>query len=187
MHTILPICDIPTELYAGDSLALRFASASFPRSEDWDLEFVLVGPEKIEVAGTADPDNADAFLIEIGSSDSSGWLPGRYAWTVLVTDADDERHTAQRGALRILPDPTTQDGSTEQRSFARQALDAIEAILLEKGGELGFSVFGRSYQFESREALIKSREYFRREVEAETEAERRAQGKPSRRVAWFRF
>lgn len=184
----LTLAQMPESLVAGDSLSFRVDDARAVPADGWAVQFVLSGPSQQVVEGDVDPDDAAAFLVQIGSSVSAEWVPGVYAWVVLALNEDaDARLTLATGQLAVTPDPLTQEGATEQRSFAAQKLAALETALLAKGDATSYSLFGRTYSFESHEALLKAREFLRREVAQEEEARRRALGRPSQATAWFHF
>lgn len=178
--------DFPATFYAGDSLEFRFTDAEFPRNDGWSVSLRLNGAETITVSGAADADDAAAHIVAALSATSAGWDAGFYAWAFFATKAG-ERHTLFTGTVEILANPAAISGASEQRSFARQALAAIETLLLNRSDQLSFSVFGRSYMYESREALLNARREFKREVDEEDEAQRRKQGKPTRSHLPFNF
>ena len=178
--------EFPSTLYAGDSFSFRYSNTDHPRSGGWALTLQLNGPESLEVLGAEDPDNADAFLLEEGSSDTADWDAGFYAW-VLYASKDDERRTLLRGTIEILADPAEIEAPSEARSFARQALEAIETIIKTKSDTLSFSVFGRSYQYHSFDQLLAARREFVRLIEQQEEDARRAKGEPNRSFVAFRF
>lgn len=184
----LTLSQLPESLVAGDSLSLRIDDPRANPADGWAVQFVLTGPSQQVVEADVDPDIASAFLVQIGSAASAEWASGVYAWVALALNEDaDERLTLASGQLTVTPDPLAQEGATEQRSFAAQKLAAIESALIAKSDATSYSLFGRSYSFESHEALLRTRELLRREVAQEEEARRRALGRPSQATAWFHF
>ena len=184
----IPGC-FPAELYAGDSLLLRYSDANFPRSEGFTVQLVLNWPEVIEVDGEDDPDNVDAFLIDVPSSATAGWDAGRYAWALLVFDDESpaNRHTVARGTILVHADPSSQTAPVDVLTFAREALAMVEEAILAKKHQTSFSVFGRSYAFESLEELLQARREFRREILEEEMKERAEKGQSTQRVAFWNF
>jgi hypothetical protein len=178
--------EFPATIYAGDSLSFRFSDSDFPRNDGWTVQLRLNGAEALSVNGSADVDDAAAHLIAATSTTTAGWDAGFYAWAFFATKAS-ERHTISTGTIEILANPANVSAGTEQRSFARQALAAIEVLLLNRSDQLSFSVFGRSYQYESRQALMDYRRELQRDVAEEDEAARRAAGKPTQSHLPFNF
>ena len=190
MHEPVPVPDcFPTELYAGDSLLLSYSSTDFPRSEGYTVKLVLNGPVVVEVDGADDPDHADGFLIEADSATTAAWTAGRYAWALLVFDDESpaNRHTVARGTIEVLADPADQTAPVDALTFAREALAIVEAAILSKKHQTSFSVFGRSYSFETLEQLLQARRTFKREIAEEEAKERAEKGQSLNRVAFFNF
>jgi hypothetical protein len=190
MHEPTPIPEcFPTELYAGDSLLLSYSDANFPRSEGFTIQLVLNGPVVLEVDGQDDPDHADGFLIEADSAATGALTAGRYQWALLVFDDESpaNRHTVARGTLEVLADPASQTAPVDALTFAREALAMVEAAILAKKQHTSFSVFGRSYSFESFEQLLQARRTFLREIAEEEAKERAEKGQSRNRVAFWNF
>lgn len=189
MHEEVSIpCDFPSEIIAGDSLRFRFNDSTYPRSDGWTTQLVLNGPgAQVEVEGADDPENAVAHLIVALSAATALWPAGQYSWALFAFDDADERHTVASGRVEVKADPSQVADATDQRSFARRTLSDLETHIATKSNLLSFSVFGRSYQFESWDQLLSARDRLRREIEAEEEQDRRDQGKPSGYFAAFDF
>jgi hypothetical protein len=189
MHTTTDLSDIPCQLHAGDALTLRYIDSDFPRSDGFTARLVFIGPEAVEsVDGAEDPSDEDAFLFSLTSGETATWTPGRHKWALLVEDAASppSRHTERTGYIEILEDPA-EAAAGDQRSHAAQMVERLEELLTSKRDVLSFSVFGRSYQFESQSQIYRALDYWRRRVEQEQEAERRAAGKASRNTIWMNF
>lgn len=153
----------PTELRAGDSLQLQFASAEFPASDGWDLTLLLRGPASLDLVGTPD---GDGFDVELTVEDSEDLVPGRYLWfAVYVHDVEGARMTATDGYVDVSANPETLTG--DQRSWAARKLAAIETALLTRPDASSYSIGGRSYTFETHEEMLRVRAALRREVAAE--------------------
>ena len=179
-HEYLSIPDeVPAELYAGDSLYFHWSDGDHPASDGWTLSFILNGPGQLTKAGAANAELPDRFDVEIDSTDTADLPAGTYSWVVTVTKSS-QRHVVESGSISVLADPATLSGATEQRSHARQMLAQIETLMLARTDVLSFSLFGRSYSYESRAELRNAYAYWLRRVRAEDEAARRAKGKPSR-------
>lgn len=153
----------PTELAAGDSLELVFSSSEFPASDGWDLTVLLRGPTSVDLIGTPD---GDAFDVVLDTEDSADLTPGRYRWfAVYAHVVDGARTTATDGYVDVSTNP--EDVTGDQRTWAKQKLDAIEAQLLVRPDASSYSIGGRTYSFESHAEMLRVREALRREVAAE--------------------
>ena len=175
---------VPAALVHGDSVRVRFELGGACVPPDWSLELTLIGPASAALSGAAD---GSGWIVTLSSANSPDDLPpGRYSWSARVSSALGGRHTFARGQLVVTPDPSDL-ASSDERSVARRLLEAVEAAMLQQGTTLSFSLFGRSYQFESRGDLLNYRNRLRAEVAAEEDDARLALGEPSQRTAWVRF
>lgn len=179
-----PLLHMPAQLVIGDSLRLRVPASAEYSVAEWTPDLVLLGPTQTSLGLQVEADGW-LFTLMAGADDfEAGW----YGWTLRMLSSDEtERRTIASGRIEFVPDPAGVEPPSEQRSFARRELDAIEAVMLKRGAVLSFSAFGRSYSFESKDALYSYRNRLRAEVAAEDEAARRARGEPSHSVAWVRF
>jgi hypothetical protein len=180
-----PLRNMPAELVLGDSIRLRVAaSAEYPLA-DWSPELVLVGPTSLSLSLEVE---ADGWLFKL-PPDADDLAVGRYGWSLrMLANDETERQTIASGQIQVLPNPSEAEPPIEQRSFARRALETIEAAILRHGtAVLSFSVFGRTYTYESHTELLSVRNRLRAEVAAEDESARLERGEPSRQVAWVRF
>jgi hypothetical protein len=117
---------MPAQMIAGDSLRLAVPSGDYPESAGWAVALVLqalAGGDPVTVAATADGED---WAVAVTSAVSTAFDPGPYRYMIAATK-DGDRSTIDSGQIEVLPDPakTAQD----QRSPARRALDAIDAVL----------------------------------------------------------
>lgn len=117
---------MPAQMIAGDSLRLSIAGGDYPASEGWAVSLVL---QKIAggapVTVNASDDGGD-WSIVISSAASGQLQPGPHRYLIAATKAGD-RSTIDHGQIEVLPDPAKP--AQDQRSPARRALDAIDAVL----------------------------------------------------------
>lgn len=182
-----PLCAMPATLYNGDSIRLRIAEdPRYPQADGWSPELTLIGPTQTSLGITAE-DPGPGWIAEL-EAENDDIEPGVYTWAIQF-GSGTERATTAHGQIEVLPDPASEDATTpaEQRTFARKALDAIEAHIASKSSALSFSVFGRSYTFESYGDLLNYRNRLRSMVDTEEDEARIARGEPSRSTAWVRF
>lgn len=170
----------PTALIAGDTATWSKSLADFPASAGWALTYTLINAAgKISIAASA---SGDDHLVEVAPATTADWVAGRYQWLAHVT-LGAARHTVGSGTMEVKPNlaaATTYDA----RSHARKMLEAIEAALEARATSAHLDVITSSYPGMSitrdKDKLIRLRDLYRREVRAEEDAERLAQGLPSR-------
>lgn len=117
---------MPAQLIAGDSLRLSVPSGDHPGSAGWAVSLVLqalAGGAPVTVTATQDGDD---WKIAVSSVTTATLAPGPYRYLIAATQSGD-RSTIEAGQIEILPDPAK--AAQDQRSAARRALDAIDAVL----------------------------------------------------------
>jgi hypothetical protein len=150
---------LPATLVSGDSLVVSVGLPTSPATR----EVRLVGPVNLTLTGLPDG------TAKLTGTQSDTLIPGIYSWTVLELDAvADTRKTLSYGQTRVTPDLTEVTAGTDQRSWAAQALSAVEAQLLAKGDATAFALFNRSFSFSTHADLIAYRAFLKREVDAES-------------------
>ncbi|MDZ7804320.1 hypothetical protein [Thiohalophilus sp.] len=116
----------PTKFAAGDTLQWKRSLAAYPASAGWTLHYALFNAAgAYTIDSTADGDD---HAIDVPSTTTAGWTPGRYNWSAYVTHTDGRRQSLFSGGLLIEPDLTS-DEAYDGRSHARKMLDAIEATI----------------------------------------------------------
>ncbi|WP_273929673.1 hypothetical protein [Curvibacter microcysteis] len=177
---------IPTTTRAGDTLNFSVISADYPPSAGWALGVSLKNVGNAYTAsGTA---SGDGYSINIGPAVTAPWVPGRYMlswWVSRGAGLTLERHTLGVQAIVVLPDATTASPS-DGRSFARRALDAIEAVIEQRAGraDLEYRINDRQVKHIPPLELMQLRTKLRAEVKAEDNAATLSAGGslPSRKV-----
>ncbi len=117
---------MPASLIAGDSLRLSIAGGDYPAAEGWSVAMVLqalAGGAPTSVNATVEGGD---WLLMLTSTASAALAPGSYRYLIAATNEGD-RQTIDHGELLVKPDPAKP--ATDQRSAARRALDAIDAVL----------------------------------------------------------
>lgn len=170
----------PTELTAGDTVQWTRSLADFPAGDGWVLSYVLINSAaKITITASA---SGDDHAVSVSAATSSAWTAGKYQWQAYATLASD-RHLVGTGTVQIKPNfaaATTYDG----RSHAHKVLEAIEAALESRATNDQLDILTTSFGDRSigrdKSRLLELRDRYRREVRAEEDAERAAQGLPTR-------
>lgn len=168
----------PSALY---SLTYVFDSAS--------ARFVLAG------TGAGAPITADAdqitFDVQATTAQTADCAPGTYQLLAVLigiagTSAAGQQVTIPLQDVEVQPNLAGATGPVDVRSIAKKNLDAIDACLLGNSDPSvqEYMIDGRQLRRFSRMELIKEREYWK----AQYQAERRANGEYARRrVIGFRF
>ena len=188
---------IPTQLTAGDSLALSIPSQGYTVADGWALTLTLIpaasGPRHTATTSTADPDNAGAHRLVVLASATAGWAPGGYTWVLQagrVVATVPERATLGTGSTTVNPDPAASGtAAMDLRSTARRALDAINAYLADPANlsAASYSIAGRNLSRWPRAELIAERSKWQAEVAREDAAAGLAAGMADRRRIYVRF
>jgi hypothetical protein len=176
----------PTELVIGDRWAWKrtdlgadYPPASYALSYSMRLE----GTGATEIGISASESGSD-YLVEVASATTAAYTAGRYRWQAYITrSSDSARVMVGSGIVEVK---ANRDASTaDPRSHARIVLDAIEAVLQSRASkdQEEYSIAGRSLKHTSIEDLLKLRNQYRAEVDAE---ERAANGKGGRKLV-YRF
>lgn len=176
----------PAVLTAGDTAKWKLTLDDYP-SGTWALSYSLRANGLAEIEIDAQAQDDDTHLVHVPFQWTGTWTPGLYEYQGYVTDNVD-RFTARHGFITIKADFDT--STADPRSHARIMLDAIETVL--EGGAFReeSSVTlpdGRTIAYSDKSELLKLRNYYRAEVEAEEAAADIAAGKASGRRILLRF
>ena len=173
----------PSEVTAGDTWTWKKSLSDFLASDSWVLTYALVKDGKqIKLTASADGDD---HLIEEVPTDTAKHDPGIYHYQAYVTKST-ERYLVGTGTIEVLPD-FAQSVGYDNRSHAKKALDAIEAVLENKAtqDQLSYSIGGRSLSRFSWAELIEARDRYRAEYFGEErKAGRKSSKVKTRFTAW---
>ena len=117
---------MPAQMIAGDALRLAVPSGDYPASEGWAVALTLqalAGSAPVIVNAT---EAGGDWEVVVSSATSANLAPGPYRYLIAGTK-DGNRSTIEHGQIEVLPDPAK--AAQDQRSAARRALDAIDAVL----------------------------------------------------------
>lgn len=119
---------------AGDTLAWRRDDLTdYPGSGGWALAYRLIsGTASHTLAAVAD---AAGHAISASAATTAAWAPGTYTWVATVTHGDGRRYTIGQGILTVKPNLASVVGGMDLRGPARQALEAVDALLREYGAK----------------------------------------------------
>lgn len=118
----------PTQFYAGDTLQWTKALGDYSAS-DWTLHYSL---KNADYAYSFDASaSGSEFSVTVGTSVTSGWMPGKYSLCGYVTN-DTERHVVVTGQVIILPNLAGTD-PYDGRSHNRKVYESICAVIEGRG------------------------------------------------------
>jgi len=157
----------PKKLYAGDSASWLASFPEFLASEGWSLSYVLSNANGAHTI-TSTP-IGDDFQVQITSTASSAFAPGRYSLIGYVEQGDD-RHVVSESSLEVFPNITE---AVDRRSQAERTLQAIRDMIEGKasddqqmiqyqGRTLSRYTFEQLIMIESRLARTVAREHARK-------------------------
>lgn len=158
---------MPAQMIAGDSLLLAIPVGNYPASAGFAVSLVLqalAGGTPVTVNGT---DGVADWDIAVASSVSTTLAPGTYRYLIAATKGGD-RSTIDSGEVEVLPDPAR--SAQDQRSQARRALDAIDAVLEGRASseDMKFTFAdGRALEKIPHADLLALRQHFARKVAGE--------------------
>lgn len=175
----------PTLIYAGDTVRWQRCIVGYPASEDWVLTYILLNASaKIVLSGTA---NGDNHSIYADAASTAEWSAGRYSWRAQISK-DGDAFTVGEGQLTIQPSFDAA-ATLDTRSFARKALEAVEAYLANPDHLTAaeYQIAGRSLKRHTLPELMAHRDRLKVEVAREDAANRLSAGLPDRRRVFVRF
>jgi hypothetical protein len=159
---------IPATITAGDTFKLEDISITDYLSTEYTLCFALRGKTPGNYTATSNPDGT--YTFNILHTTTKNFYPGSYRY-VLYVDKSVEQYTIETGAVEIVQrvDLSTK---TDQRSYAKRVLDAIEATIENRAtsDQQAYTINGRSLTRISIQDLLKLREYYKELVAKENTA-----------------
>lgn len=160
---------MPAQMIAGDSLLLAIPVGNYPSSAGFAVSLVLqalAGGAPVTVNAT---DGVAEWDIAVSSAVSVNLAPGAYRYLLAATISGN-RSTIDSGEIEVLPDPAR--AAQDQRSQARRALDAIDAVLEGRASseDMKFTFAdGRALEKIPHADLLALRQHFARKVAREAD------------------
>lgn len=181
------MAEIPANITAGMKTEWTVSNTDYLASDGYTLKYVLINStSKISIVSTADGDD---HLVSIPSATSALYTAGTYTAKSYFEKAG-EKYEYKTEQVVVLPDYTaTSTTFYDTRSFAKKSLDALEAVIQNKAGELDleYEIEGRRIVKMTPSDRIKWRNYFKDEYEAEQRALNAQNGKPNNRIVKITF
>ena len=128
------------------------------------------GTHHISITATA---ITDAYIVEVASATTASLGDGDYVWQAYITrTSDSQRFVIDTGQTKLLPD--FDNDETDMRSFAKKALDSLEAVIQNRAtiDQSSFSIAGRSLSRMSVDELLTLRDRFQAEYNKEVKLNR---------------
>ncbi len=178
----------PTRLRAGDTWKWSRSLADFPATS-WTLKYRFKHPTApgFEVVAVA---SGNDHLITVSAATSTGYAPGAWTWQAWVEGGSSEKYTIGAGALTIDADYRSGVATNvlDDRSHARKTLAAIESWIESRNpGVESYEIAGRQMRYVPIPELLKLRQLYKAEVDAEDAAARIAAGLATPRRIQFRI
>lgn len=160
----------PTQITAGDTAEWLLSLTDYPASS-WMLTYYLVKDGAQVSFSGSQYGSGDTHHIDNAAATTAEWEAGTYSYRATVSDGTD-RHTVEEGTIEVLPNFATATTGYDDRSFAKKALDAIEAVLLGRASQaqLEYSIAGRQLKFIPPADLMDLRDRYWAEYRAEEAA-----------------
>lgn len=167
MEKVVVILDaVPQKLVAGDTWRWTRTFADYPAGT-WVVTYYFENATK-QFSSAASASGTD-HAVSIAATLTVDYPPGRYRWFArAVSGAIVETIDGENGWIEVEPNPAA-SGTRDLRSFARRALDAIEATIEGRAtsGQLSFAIRDRTVQSFSIVELLQLRTQLRNEVKVE--------------------
>jgi len=157
----------PSRLTAGDTCEWLIALADYP-APTWTLSYALVNASGYVVITASQYESGTAHHINVDAATTALWDSGTYSYQATVTDGSD-RFKVESGTIDIIADFADKLTGYDDRSFAKKALDAIEAVILGRASQaqLEYAIAGRQLKFIPPAELMDLRDRLRVEYRSE--------------------
>jgi hypothetical protein len=172
----------PDSFIAGDTVKWTKSLTDYPATT-WTLTYEFRGTARHTVIATGTGSDFEAIIT---ATVSATFTPGDYVWFAQVSSGS-EKYTIGSGTVTVKDNPAVGTAAQDRRTHARRMLDAIEAMMENNASreemEYEIQIPGGSLRrlwLCPKEELIKFHSHYAMLVRQEQNAERIAQGKPSR-------
>lgn len=122
---------MPASMIAGDSLRVAIPVGDYPSSAGWAVSLVLQALAGGALVTAEGVEEGGEWLLALTSSASANLAPGPFRYSISAS-SDGDRQTIDIGQVEVRPNPAKP--GADQRSPARRALDAIDAVLEGRAG-----------------------------------------------------
>ena len=160
---------LPQKITAGLTLDQRVTLTEAPAPE-WSMSAHLRGPMAINITGGND---GNAHTIKASAETTAAWTPGKYWYSVRVTDGADVVEI-DNGQIEIEPDLVSVSGEYDGRTHAERTLEAIEAVIEKRAtkDQRRYKVNNRELERMGVGELLRFRDYYKEQIRRERAASR---------------
>jgi hypothetical protein len=179
----------PTLLQAGDRWAWRRPdlTTDYPTAT-YSLSYVARREGTGERIAITASETTDGYVVEVDSSVTATYEPGRYQWSAFITrTSDSARAEIGYGSFEVKANRAT--STDDPRSTAQVMLDNIEAYLKDPSNlsAASYSIAGRSLSRWNRADLLEERDRLKAEINREVQAEKLRKGLGTNQQIRVRF
>lgn len=176
----------PSELRSGDTWKWTKTLADYPASA-WTLKYRFKNAAGgFEITASS---SGDDYSVTVAASTTTGYAAGAYSWIAWV-EGGSEKYTVDTGTVTLNPDyrSGTATAALDDRTHAQIVLDAIEAVIEGRASkdQEEYMIAGRSIKRTPIASLLKLRQHYLAEVEAQKAREAIANGLGTGRRIQFR-
>lgn len=172
----------PRVVTQGETALWQRVVSDYP-APTWSLNYVLIGPNIVNVTGAA---NGLVHEINVNIATTVNWTAGNYAVYAQVSNGTEIFPVATLyPTIQVRSNPSAVNTFTvDQRSWARQTLEVVETALKTLAAKTvsSASVNGTTYTLQDMDQLLKLRSRCLTEIANED-----AQANPSRHIVYTRF
>jgi hypothetical protein len=174
----------PSKIVAGDTVGWTKSLPDYPAAS-YTLKYELRGPSSITITATG---SGTEYTVAVLAATSDDYVPGIYSMYGVVS-AGAVRHTVFQGTIEVVENPTEIQPGTDTRGHARRTLALIEAAIENYAANpyQTITIAGRTKSNWSMSELLSWRDRYIQEAKREADAERVANGIPTRRRIFTRF
>lgn len=179
----------PTLLQAGDRWAWRRPDliGDYPVA-DYALSYVARREGSGERIAITASEGSGYYVVEVDSSVTADYAPGRYQWSAFITrTSDSARAEIGYGSFEVKANRAT--STDDPRGVAQVMLDNVEAYLKDPSNltAASYSIAGRSLSRWNRADLLEERDRLKAEVNREKQAEKLRNGLGTNQQIRVRF
>lgn len=179
--------DVPASLRVGDTWRWTASFGDYPASA-WTLKYRFKSPAAgFEVTAAADGDD---YAVTVAATTTAGYTAGTYTWVAWVENGSSEVYTLATGITDLDASlrAGTASAALDLRTHAAKTLAAIEAWIEGRDpGVAEYEIAGRRMRYIPIADLLKLRQVYRAEVQAEQQAIDIARGLGTPRKIQFRL
>jgi hypothetical protein len=195
----------PTEIIIGDTLKWTRLSADVIyidadgevqeclASEGWTLKYSFAAPVASAAFTITASADGDDYLVSVTAAVTALYVASdNYSWVAYAeygSGVTIERHQIDRGTCKVKAGYASYIAAFDNRSHAKIVLDAIEAVLESRAtmDQMSYTIAGRRLDRTPIADLLRLRNLYKYEYEAELAAENIGSGISSGRKILVRF